>query len=77
MWMPVDPVSKDTCLRLVKGSHRSPQYFMPVHFNVPQHQIKPEDEEKAKEFLPTPDVDGDEQYQVLTWDMEVYMYILR
>lgn len=49
---------------------------MPLHFNVPQHQIKPGDEEKAKEFLPTPDVDGDEQYQVLTWDMEVYMYIL-
>ena len=75
MWFPVDPVSKHTCLRLVKGSHELPQYFKPVHFDGPpftSYEIKPGNEEKAKEFLPTPDVDGDEKYQVLSWDMEVY-----
>ncbi|XP_078351334.1 uncharacterized protein LOC144636066 [Oculina patagonica] len=70
VWLPVDPVSKYTCLRLVKGSHRSPHYFKPVRFEDPQCTIKPGDEEKANEFLPVPDVDGDEQYHVLSWDME-------
>lgn len=74
VWLPVDPVSTHTCLRLVKGSHRSPDYFKPVHFDGPPftcYEIKPGDEEKAKQFLPAPDVDGDEQFQVLSWDMEV------
>ena len=74
VWLPVDPVSKHTCLRLVKGSHRSPHYFKPVHFDGPPftlYEIKPGDEEKAEQFLPAPDIDGDEQFQVLSWDMEV------
>ena len=79
MWLPVDPVSKYTCLRLVKGSHKSAQYLKPVHFDGPpfaSYEIKPDEEEKAKQFLPTPDVDGDKQYQVLSWDMEVYILAL-
>lgn len=74
VWLPVDPVSKHTCLRLVKGSHRSPHYFKPVHFDGPPftlYEIKPGDEEKAEQFLPAPDIDGDEQFQVYSWDMEV------
>ncbi|XP_078350781.1 uncharacterized protein LOC144635560 [Oculina patagonica] len=73
VWLPVDPVSKYTCLRLVKGSHRLPQYFKPVHFGGPpfaSYEIKSGYEEKAKQCLPTPDFDEDEQYQVLSWDME-------
>ena len=74
MWLPVDPVSKHTCLRLVKGSHRSPHYFKPVHFDGPpftSYEVKPGDEEKAKQLLPAPDIDGDEQFEVLSWDMKV------
>ena len=74
MWLPVDPVSKHTCLRLMKGSHKSPHYFKPVHFDGPpftSYEIKPGDEKQAKEFLSAPDVDGNDQYQVLSWDMEV------
>lgn len=77
VWLPVDPVSKHTCLRLVKGSHRSPHYFKPVHFDGPPftlYEIKPGDEEKAEQFLPAPDIGGDEQFQVLSWDMEVISY---
>ena len=73
MWLPVDPVSKHTCLRLVKGSHKSPHYLKPVHFDGPpfsSYEIKPGHEEKSTEFL-SPDVDGDDQYQVLSWNMEV------
>ena len=73
MWLPVDPVSKHTCLRVVKGSHKSPHYFKPVHFDGPPftpYEIKPGDEEQAKKCL-SPDVDGSDQYQVLSWNMEV------
>ena len=75
MWLPVDPVSKYTCLRLVKASHKSPRYFKPVHFDGPpftSYEVKPGDEDKAKQFLPAPDIDhGDEQFEVLSWDMKV------
>ena len=74
MWLPVDPVSKHTCLRLVKGSHRLPHYFKPVPFDglpFTSFEVKPGDEEKAKQLLPAPDIDGNEQFEVLSWDMKV------
>lgn len=73
IWLPVDPVSKYTCLRLVKGSHTWPQYFKPVHFDGPpfsSYEIKPGQEEEAKRFLPTLDFDCNKDNEVLTWDME-------
>ncbi|XP_028418590.1 uncharacterized protein LOC114544035 [Dendronephthya gigantea] len=72
VWLAVDPVTEHTCLRLVKGSHKSPNYFKPVHFNGPlfsPYEIKPGKEEQAKEFL-SPDFDGNDQYQILSWNME-------
>lgn len=74
MWFPVDPVTKHTCLRLVKGSHKSPGYFKPVHFDGPpftRYEVNPADEEKAKQFLPAPDIDENEQFEVLSWYMKV------
>lgn len=74
VWLPVDPVSEHTCLRLVKGSHKFPHYFKPVHFDGPpfmSYETKPGKEKRADEFLSTPDVDGNDQYQVLSWNMEV------
>ena len=73
VWLPVDPISKYTCLRLVKGSHKSPHYLKPVHFEGPpftSYDIKPGEEEQANKCL-SPDIDGNDQYQVLSWDMEV------
>lgn len=73
IWLPVDPVSKQTCLRLVKGSHTWPDYFKPVHFDGPpftSYEIKPGKEEQAKLFLPTPDIDKNKDYDVLSWDMK-------
>ena len=74
MWLPVDPVSEHTCLRLLKGSHKFPQYFKPVHFDGPpftSYEMKPGNEKQADEFLSPPDVDGNDQCQVLSWNMEV------
>lgn len=73
VWLPVDPVSEHTCLRLLKGSHKFPQYFKPVHFDGPpftSYEMKPGNEKQAGDFLSPPDVDGNDQYQVLSWNME-------
>ena len=70
----MDPVSTHTCLRLVKGSHTWPHYYKPVHFDGPpfaEYEVKPGHEEQAKHFPPSPDFDGNKDYQILSWDMEV------
>jgi hypothetical protein len=57
----------------VKGSHKTSDYLKPVHFDGPPFQpyeIKPGDEEQANKYL-SPDFDGNDQCQVLSWDMEV------
>ena len=75
IWLPVDPVSKQTCLRLVKGSHAWTDNFKPVHFDGPpfsSYQVKVgHEEEVVKHFLPTPDFDEIKDCQVLSWDMKV------
>lgn len=61
-WIPLDAVDKDTCLKLVNGSHRWGE-FNPRHF------------ESGKPFKDTglpevPDIDAaPEQYQVSSFDM--------
>ena len=70
----MDVVSQQTCLRLVKGSHKWPHYFKPVHFDGPpfmSYEDKPGQEEYAQTFLPAPDGDADENCHVLCWDMKV------
>ena len=75
IWLPVDPVSKQTCLRLVKGSHTWTDNFKPVHFDGPpfsSYQVKVgHEEEVEKHFLSTPDFDEIKDCQVLSWDMKV------
>ena len=75
IWLPVDPVSKYTCLRFVKGSHRWPHYLKPVHFGgtTKFYEIKPGEEEEAKLFVPAPDTFDNEDHEVLSWDMQVSM----
>ena len=66
MWTPLDPVSKDTSLRLVRGSHLSGRWYQPVFF-ASERLL-----EGAKDiFEPMPDIDADPQtHEVLSWDME-------
>lgn len=74
IWFPVDPVSKQTCLRLVKGSHTWTDNFKPVRFDGPpfsNYQVKVgHEEEVEKHFLSTPDFDEIKDCQVLSWDMK-------
>ena len=61
---------------MVKGSHKWPRYLQPVYFDGPPcttYDVKPGKEEDAQQFLSVSDVDLDidEKYEVLCWDMKV------
>lgn len=65
MWMPVDPVPRDSSLALVAGSHRGP-WFMPRTFLDGQAKWFPEGA-----LADLPDVDGDpDAHRVLAWALE-------
>jgi len=63
IWLPLDPVSKQSSLRYVKGSHLW-QEFNPHHFV--------DDTPYAETGLPElPDIDKErDKYELLAWDME-------
>jgi ectoine hydroxylase-related dioxygenase (phytanoyl-CoA dioxygenase family) len=64
-WIPVDPVSRDSTLELVAGSHRGP-WLMPRSFMNQQAKWFPEG---ALQELP--DVDAArERYRILGWPIE-------
>jgi len=65
MWMPVDPVPRDTSLELVAGSHRGP-WYLPRTFLDLQARWFPEGA-----LAELPDIEADPQrYPVLRWALE-------
>tara|TARA_B100000029_G_scaffold213659_1_gene211640 strand:+ start:4132 stop:4980 length:849 start_codon:yes stop_codon:yes gene_type:complete len=65
LWIPLDPVSEETTLRIVKGSHTSGRWYQPTFF-AQERTL----EGAEAMFEPTPDVDSDpERYQVLSWPL--------
>ena len=68
--MPVTPVSKDTCIKFVVGSHRTGWYY-PRKFETSQtyERTSAWDDHLYK---PTPDISANpEMYNLLSWDLEV------
>lgn len=66
MWIPVDPVARDCCLELVRGSHRWGRSFLPKMIRDERPLVGAEDG-----FEPMPDIDGHRgDYEILSWDME-------
>lgn len=66
MWIPVDPVSPEACLRLVRGSHRWGRWFVPKFVRSDRALIGADER-----FEPVPDVDAEpENYDVLAWTLE-------
>ena len=64
-WIPVDPVSRDSTLELVAGSHRGP-WLMPRSFMEKQAKWFPEGA-----LADLPDVDAArERYRILGWPIE-------
>jgi ectoine hydroxylase-related dioxygenase (phytanoyl-CoA dioxygenase family) len=65
MWIPVDPVARDSCLELVRGSHRWGRAFLPKMIRDDRPLVGAEGR-----FEPLPDIDGKRgDYDILSWDM--------
>jgi ectoine hydroxylase-related dioxygenase (phytanoyl-CoA dioxygenase family) len=64
IWMPVDPVSAESSLEFVAGSHRWGQEFNPQHF-------KDQSPYEDTGLPPMPDIEARRSdYQILSWDLE-------
>lgn len=64
LWLPLDPVARDSSLEFVKGSHRWGTLFRPRRFTGVDY-------EHASDLCPMPDIDGArEQYEILGWALE-------
>jgi ectoine hydroxylase-related dioxygenase (phytanoyl-CoA dioxygenase family) len=64
LWIPLDPVARDTVVEFVAGSHRWGRWFRPERFNrTPLFEDDP--------LEPIPDIDGErDRYRILGWDLE-------
>ncbi|MCW5745902.1 MAG: phytanoyl-CoA dioxygenase family protein [Alphaproteobacteria bacterium] len=66
LWLPLDPVSRDTCVEYVKGSHRWGRWFAPKFFRQGGVDLQVQD----ARFEATPDIDAErDRYEFLSWDM--------
>lgn len=65
-WIPLDPVSTTTTLRMIAGSHRWEKDVLPVRW-LAGDDFYPD----TDEYLPIPDPDADpDRYEVLEWALE-------
>jgi ectoine hydroxylase-related dioxygenase (phytanoyl-CoA dioxygenase family) len=66
MWFPLDPVSADTALRVVKGSHRWGTSFSAVMLKDDDAVIQ-----RDQGHVRPPDFDAEtDRYEILSWDVE-------
>ncbi len=67
LWLPLDPVSRDTCVEYVRGSHRWGRWFQPKFFRKGGVDMVVED----PRFEPLPDLDSErDRHEFLSWEME-------
>jgi len=67
LWLPLDPVSRETCVEYVRGSHRWGRWFRPKFFRQGGVDLQVED----PRFEPLPDLDAErDSHEFLAWDME-------
>ena len=68
--MPVTPVSKDTCLKFIRGSHLWGKWFhskkFGTHFNYDSSGQKTE-----RTYEEIPDIKENGEYDILSWELEV------
>lgn len=71
--MPLSPVSKDACIKYVKGSHEWGQWFHPRKFATKKNYEERRTHcHSHREFLDSPDIDGEPQkYELLSWELQV------
>ena len=65
-WIPMDPVSKDTCVEYIRGSHRWGRWFSPKYFRKDKDFVV-----QDPRFETIPDFDAQrDQHEFLSWELE-------
>lgn len=71
IWMPIDPVSEETTIQFVRGSHKWGKWFHPRKFATEKNYSVERDNSGGKVFEDAPDVDSDRhKYEILQWAVE-------
>ena len=67
IWLPLDPVARDTCVEFIAGSHRWGRWFAPRYFNQDNIHLVTDGR-----FEAMPDIDAErEQHTMLGWDVDI------
>lgn len=67
IWLPLDPVPRDTCVEYIAGSHRWNRWFAPRYFNPGTTAL----EVDTGRFESMPDIDAErERHRMLSWSLE-------
>ncbi len=69
-WMPLVPVAKQSCLEIVRGSHRWPVKFRQHNFGALTGDRR-DQVSFGDDTVPFPDIEGQrDRYDIASWDME-------
>lgn len=68
IWMPVDPVSLETSLQFVKGSHNWGKQFIPRKFASENNYPLKDGASLDGSYEEVPDIDG---HEILSWELEL------
>ena len=64
IWIPLDPVARDSAVEFIAGSHRWGKWFTPKSFSS-------QADHDSREGASVPDVEADrDQYSIIGWDLE-------
>lgn len=67
LWIPLDPVPRETCVEYVRGSHRWGRWFAPRFFRQGGVDLAVQD----PRFEPVPDIDAErDRHEFLAWSLE-------
>ena len=72
-WLPVTPVSEESCLKYIGGSHRWGKWFVPTKFaTLTNYNYRDLHMDTDKIFEDPLDIDAEpEKYKLFSWNMEV------
>ncbi|GIY50339.1 uncharacterized protein CDAR_86431 [Caerostris darwini] len=70
IWMPVDPVPRETCVQFVAGSHKW-GWYQPIKFETTLPYRVVDGDGDRRTYQPVPDVEANrDKYNILTWDVQ-------
>ncbi|KAG8176290.1 hypothetical protein JTE90_004130 [Oedothorax gibbosus] len=70
IWMPVDPVSRETCIQFVSGSHKW-GWFLPRKFETSLPYPVEDSARIDRDYRPVPDVDAHrDEWDILSWELQ-------